>query len=385
MFFKTKKYWLFVLLLATLASCEPEEPMPEIIPISAQRTVLVYLGVDNNFRPEAAQKIETLTENWNANTDGNLLVYADTGDRPALIHIYHTERRGNVADTVETYPPENSASPATLTRVLNTLQTNYPAKSYGLIVLSHATGWLPAEMSYPTPVLRSIILDKGTTESNNYMELPDFAEAIPYKLDFIIFDACFMGSVEVCYELKDKADYIVASPAEVLSPGFVYSSMMGHLFGRGVLQSALTAVARDFYEYYDNQSGLHRSATVSVIKTAELENLAIVFQDIAGQARNDNEDLQGLQTFGYGNQKIYFDLGDYIQKSAPERYAEFQTALAQCMIYKANTLSYYSAGTGTLQVIRTFSGLSVYVPQAEYPEANRAYETLEWVKKLFPA
>jgi hypothetical protein len=62
------------------------------------------------------------------------------------------------------------------------------------------------------------------------MELADFANAIPYKLDFIIFDACFMGSVEVCYELKDKAEYIVASPTEILSPGFVYSSMMQHLF-----------------------------------------------------------------------------------------------------------------------------------------------------------
>ena len=84
MFFKTKKYWLFVLLLATFAGCEQDGPMPEIIPISAQRTVLVYLGVDNNFRAESAQKIETLKTNWNKTTDGNLLVYADTGNRPAL-------------------------------------------------------------------------------------------------------------------------------------------------------------------------------------------------------------------------------------------------------------------------------------------------------------
>jgi hypothetical protein len=373
-----------VLFSCILFGCEKEEPLPNEIPASDRRTVLIYLGTDNNFRSEAAQKIETLRQSWEKNNDGNLLVYADSGDRPALIHIYHSERKGNIIDTLAIYPPENSASPATLTRVLNDVKTYRPAASYGLVVLSHATGWLPAEMSEP-PRLKSVILDKTTNETDNYMELPDFAEAIPYKLDFIIFDACFMGSVEVCYELKDKADYIVASPAEVLSPGFVYSSMMGHLFGRGVLQNALTAVARDFYEYYNSQSGLHRSATVSVIKTAELESLAAVFQGIAGQARNDNEDLQGLQTFGYGNQKIYFDLGDCIQKLSPGHYNDIQAALDRCVIYKACTPSYYSAGTGTMQLIRTFGGLSVYIPQAEYPTANEAYNKLKWAERARPA
>jgi hypothetical protein len=357
-----------------LPGCERDGSYPDEIPVSTRRTVLVYLGVDNNFRPEARQKVETLTANWNANTDGNLLVYADDGDRPALIHIYHSDRKGNIADTVAIYPPENSANPATLTRALNTLQTDYPASSYGLVALSHASGWLPAEMSYPGPVLRSVILDKGTNESGNYMELSDFAEALPYKLDFIIFDACFMGAIEVAYELKDKTEYIVASPAEVLSPGFVYSSMMQHLFAP---QADLTAVAREFYEYYDNQSGLFRSATVSVVRTAGLDEVAAVFQEFAGQARNDRE-IEGLQTFGYGTQKIYFDFGDYMRQLSPERYAGFQTVLDKCVIYKANTPSYYSAGAGTLKVIRAFSGLSVYIPQAAYPAANEAYGKLKF-------
>jgi hypothetical protein len=158
--------------------------------------------------------------------------------------------------------------------------------------------------------------------------------------------------------------------------------MMGHLFDKVGANnySPLQAVAQDFYEYYDNQTGLLRSATVSVIKTAGLEALATIFHEIAGQARNDNT-VQDLQTFGYGNQKIYFDLGDYVQQLSPERYAAFQAALDSCVLYKANTPSYYSAGVGTLKVIRTFSGLSVYIPQAAYPEANEAYERLKWAIK----
>ncbi|MDR1121573.1 MAG: hypothetical protein LBM08_11730, partial [Dysgonamonadaceae bacterium] len=274
--------------------------------------------------------------------------------------------------------PENSASPATLTRVLNTVREYRPAASYGLVVLSHATGWLPAEMSEPAPMLKSVILDKGADEAGNYMELADFAAAIPYKLDFIVFDACFMGSVEVACELEEKTDYLLASPAEVISPGFVYSTMMHRLFQP---EADLASVVGDFYEYYDRQSGLYRSATVSVVKTSELENVAAIFRSICAQS-SPLEDLGDIQTFGYGSQKIYFDLGDYIQKRSPERYAEFQSALNRCVLYKASTDSYYSAGTGTLQVIKHFSGLSVYIPQPQYPDANAAYQRLRWEKKV---
>ena len=355
------------------SGCKKENDCQQI---STHRTVLVYLGVDNNFRAEAVQKIKQLKDNWDKSINGNLLVYADAGEKPVLVHIYNTSRRGVVADTIKTYPTENSANPATLTRILNTVKTYRPAASYGLVVLSHGSGWLPAEMSNPIK-LKSIIMDTATNEPDNYMELADFAQAIPFKLDFIVFDACFMASIEVAYELKDKADYIVASPAEVLAPGFVYSSMMQHLFKP---QPDLVAVAREFYEYYDNMSNEFRSATVSVVKTSELDVLVPVFKEIIAEANLFPEDLNAIQTFGYGTQKIYFDLGDYLKKIAPEKQEEIEVALDQCIQYKDCTPSYYSAGTSKLHPINAFSGLSVYIPQTAYPEANSAYGMLKWSK-----
>ena len=58
-----------------------------------------------------------------------------------------------------------------LNRILRRAKTYYPARSYGLVVLSHATEWLPASMSKPYPKLRSVILDNDTDETNNAYDL----------------------------------------------------------------------------------------------------------------------------------------------------------------------------------------------------------------------
>ncbi|MCL2072330.1 MAG: clostripain-related cysteine peptidase [Marinilabiliaceae bacterium] len=360
-------------LMVLLFSCQKDSEILDST-ISTNRTILVYLGVDNDFRAEAAQKINILINNWDKSFDGNLFVYADTGKEPVLLHIYYDQQRAT-ADTIDFSTFENSANPTTLTEVLNKIKEYRPANSYGMVVLSHGTGWLPAEMSKPDIVLKSVILDTTTDDNYNYMELSDFADAIPYKLDFIVFDACFMASVEVCYELKDKAEYIVASPAEVLVPGFVYSSMMRHLLKK---QPDLISVAEDFFQYYNNQSDFYRSATVSVIKTSQLDDLIPIFKQKTTSYFADETELNEIQTFGYGTQKIYFDLGNYLNKIAPENTSEIEQILNQCVIYKANTPYYYSAGTRSINPIQDFSGLSIYIQQEQYPKANQAYRKLRW-------
>ncbi|GHT70265.1 hypothetical protein AGMMS50239_38420 [Bacteroidia bacterium] len=51
---------LFIVITALFYACEMDALPDNSIPSSGRRTVLVYLGVDNNFRAEAAEKIEQL-------------------------------------------------------------------------------------------------------------------------------------------------------------------------------------------------------------------------------------------------------------------------------------------------------------------------------------
>ena len=87
------------------------------------------------------------------------------------------------------------------------------------------------------PMVKSIGQDQVGPSNGRVsyeMELADFAEAIPMKLDYILFDACLMGGIEVAYELRGKCGQVGFSQAEVLAEGFDYKKLTQHLLQREV-------------------------------------------------------------------------------------------------------------------------------------------------------
>ena len=110
------------------------------------------------------------------------------------------------------------------------------------------------------------------------IDIKDFAAAIPMKLDYLIFDACLMGCVEVAYELKDVCDKLVFSPTEVLTMGFDYSTLSRNLFSWD--SPDLEQVALDYFSLYDKKSGYERSASVSVVDCTRVGALAECFAAI---------------------------------------------------------------------------------------------------------
>ena len=211
--------------------------------------------------------------------------------------------------------------------------------------------------------------------------LEDVSRIAP-NVRFVIFDACLMGGVEVAYEFKECADYLVFSPAEVLVPGFVYKTMMGHLMKE---KPDLTAVAREFYEYYDKLSGAWRSATVTVLDVSKMEALANLAKELlAGVDGEKHLDIGHIQRYGYGWNNLYFDLGDYLETLYPQRVGEIEAALNACIVYKAHTPGYYSAGNGSYSAIDFYSGLTVYIPQEAYPYMNNEYKKMKWTQQVNP-
>ena len=345
----------------TLFSCKKAET-EEIVVVKRPKTVLLYMVANNNLSNDAENSISRLQNGYIPAEEGNLLVYKHcAGMDPVLLHIKKGEEGTVVADTAYRFPPRVSATKSALTQALNVTQALFPADSYGLILWSHGTGWIPplASSSSAAQEQRSGSGPERTfgLDGKVELEIRDLAQAIPYKLSFMLMDACFMGGIETAYEVKDSVDYYIGSPAEILTESFPYHKIMQHIFKS---TPDYAAVCREYYDYYNAKSGAERSATVALMDCSKLAEVAEVAKRVFDQygERIASLDLSLLQPYFRGSSSKYFyDLKDLVDAIADASLsAEFAAALERAVPYKATTPYFIELP------IRSFCGVSTYVP-----------------------
>lgn len=370
-------HWFGMIVLLLLCACAKEEE-PQV-PSVAGRTVLVYFAADNNLSGNVEGDIAAM-EKGLQKTDmhnGNLVIYVDKkGQSPQLLRLVQ-EGDSVRRELIEEYAIDHaSATAERLRQVLRQVTDTYPSDQYGLVLWSHGTAWLPSDYKN---YLRSF----GTDTGNHFMSVGDLTAALAdYHFDFLLFDACYMAAMEVAYALRHCTDYLIASPTEVLADGFPYRSFMQDLF---IPEANVVDIATQFYTYYQSSYG-----TISVTKTKELTALAAACRAIF-QGKSEEElfavPVEELQIMEYltGNVHALYDCADYVRRLATDaQYAEFQSCLERAVIYKATTpKSAYAYAYGTYLPMNRFSGLSIYVPQAELEELNSWYQQLEWYQAVY--
>ena len=208
------------------------------------------------------------------------------------------------------------------------------------------------------------------------MSIQEFADGIPYHLDYLLFDMCFTAGVEVVYGLKDKADYLGLSPAEVMGDGlYDYTKIGAFLLDRQ--NPDLEGLFKDAYEMYDKKSGDYRSATVNLVRTDGLENLASVCKRLIKKyseaiANAPTYDIQGYFRSG---RHYFYDLADIFKKcgASEKDLKDLDDAIDNCVIYKNATPRLL----GSVD-IETYSGFSMYLPCAGTPLLDSYYKKEAW-------
>ncbi len=409
-----KHFYYYILAIIftalTLQSCEEVKGEPEEF-TKKQKTLLVYMAANNNLCEDAKNNLSSMMQGYIPDEEGNLVAYYHyPNQNPLLLHIKHNEDGNAAIDTIYRFPSRNSATAASLTSAINVTATYFPADEYGLILWSHATGWLPVNyyannpqssfISYPDSFSLNNIQSSGYengidpyahiikmvkndrngilsrsfgSEENSEIDIKDVAKALPFKFSFIIFDACLMGGIETAYQLKDSTDYLLFSPTETLAEGMPYASIMRHIFAT---PTDLTSVAKEYYNHYNNKS-YSRYATISLVKTSELDNVANAAKDIFGKYRDSISTIKinAVQRYFRYNKHWFYDINDFISQLAPtDEAAVFAQALEKAVIYKAATKVFIDIP------INSYSGLSTYIPYFNETELNNYYKTLEWNK-----
>jgi len=185
-----------------------------------------------------------------------------------------------------------------------------------------------------------------------------------------------MGCVEAAYELRDKCDYLVVSPTEIMAQGMPYYMMMDELFNNRDKEAVVKAVAEEYYNYYCTHTG---GCTIVALRQAQMEALA----NVMAQVISDNRDQIALlnrnvlQHYDRCDVNWMYDLDQIVSLIAPQsQYLSFKTALDNAIVYKAATQKFLEIS------INHFGGLGMYLPIEDAPKLNYHYKKLAWNKAV---
>ena len=201
-----------------------------------------------------------------------------------------------------------------------------------------------------------------------------------------------MSSIEMLYELRGTADYIVASPAEIMAYGFPYAEIIPMIFEE---KASLVDVAKQFVDYYKNRyTGTYRCAAVAVVDCSKLEALAQSVKAIykAGVRDVDLKNVQPLESLYTDH--AYFDMMSYFSLAAPneELLENFRSAFSSAVVYSDHTSRIYAElGSGSKKTgkagyvssvspdgILSLCGVSCYVPRDYLPVTKSLWEQTAW-------
>lgn len=385
------KKWLYTLLVIVLAACSNEIPEQQPAKRSG-RTVLAYLisnnagtSLDNDLRNNVIDMYAAL---GNMKESCTLLVfyrpYADDAPlgKPTLMSFY-ADGRGNINNVAAltgaeltfdavchvaqkkeyTMNSQIATDPAVMEEVFTDMQKIAPSDSYGLILGSHATGWMKGNS----------VQSKAFGDDDGYnIDIPDLANVLKKsfseKLDFVLFDACMMGNAEVGYELKDVTSHCIASVMETPVYGFPYDRILPYLYSENVDYSA---VCHEFISFNKTKDVW---GTCAVMDCSQMENLASAVKAKLSEWEDalSSVSMQNVQQYGVNSYKYFsYDVLDFFRElggksgvaetDLNEAIASIQTVLNEAVIAKE---CIPNPSNSSFRVDETrFCGIGMYIPK----------------------
>ena len=269
----------------------------------------------------------------------------------------------------------NMGNAGTLSSFIDFSMLNFPASKYGLILWDHGGG---------------AISGYGHDEhfGNDNMTLLDLnyalkqSEASRTKLEFLGFDTCLLGTVEMAVIAADFAKYLIASEDLIPGDGWDYAFLEvlndnPHING-AELGKAITDYFMDFYgpNYFDELN-------MSVIDLAYANHVMCAMGTLMEKGLGSLEAYEGeafkslarrradTKTFGIGsprdNESDMVDIGHMAYRLSdlyPAESEELLSVLGRAVIYNRNNSDIYLGGMSTFYIYggkrNAFTSLKTY-------------------------
>ena len=219
----------------------------------------------------------------------------------------------------------------------------------------------------------------GSVKLDGYkMDVTTLAEGIRQsgmKMQYILFDACYMGNAEVAYELKDVTYYLIASSSEIMGRGIPYRSIWRSLNSskQAVLASSVSVLNR-FLKSSDTPY-----CNLAAIDCRQIDALAEVMKKINKTCSlNANVPLDSIQPLDGFKPSLSYDLKVCVDSLHPNAILkdEFTHQLSKTVKVTAHTdkaITSLFVSSGELFNVKSYCGLSISDP-SQHPVAIKGRE-----------
>ena len=394
------------LMLTAISSCsyefddkhdEPDDSK-EINP--AHRTILVYMeSTSLNNTTQDIREMQALGAT--GSMKGNSLVVFNKSNKNTQT-LFKVNLSDGSLDTLKVY--DNNYPALSVTRlkdVINDTKKFAEADDYGLVLWSHGSGWWVRNDNNDNEANdhdnnegvtgKAVTLSFGMERfdyGNVYFDIPVLAEALEGEdLQFIYFDACYMGGIEVLYDLKDVTQYVIASTAEVVWDGMPYDIGLPFLYEKRPDYTALVNAVCNFAEM--QQDGQNDYCTIAAFDMSKIENVASTTRSFYECKPVAPADFTP-QKFMWETTCYFFDFLDIIDNLQlpedsdidPEEFEYLRDnvdqAVAECVIAKANTEYIWPGITSRRVKIDSFCGMSSNYLTSPVEAAKYGYDKTSW-------
>ena len=281
-----------------------------------QWTLMLYMAGDNNLESYGREDLDEIKM---VGSSDQVAVVAQF-DRMAegSTRRYYLQHGTPLQDDEVVCQPlgeTNSGDPRNLALFVEWGIRTYPAEHYGLVLWNHGTGWKDddiydiavdsgldrlleprrlsrlikrlVKLQQEPPIFKTTlgaILAKGIAFDDTSLDFLDNSElkrgldagllfAGVERLSMLGFDACLMSMVEVAYQVRDQAEYLVGSQETEPGEGWPYATILQALSSNPTMTPAqLGATISDCYVAAYDEGG---ELTQSVLDLALCEALKV--------------------------------------------------------------------------------------------------------------
>ena len=303
------------------------------------------------------------------------------------------------------YEGASYASAEGIADILNEVKTQASALNYALIVGAHGCGWTYASdwSRYPYYARPSVTRPSDNNFSGiqfgpdpnapltrffgsvslaeNAIDISTLAEGIResgLKMQYILFDACYMSNIETAYELKDVTNYMIASGSEIMAAGLPYRSMWSYLNSATPNYSGIVSTSVNFYK---NSSAPF--CNLAAIDCRQVEKLASVMKDINAEYQlSASVSLDSIQHLDGFRPNLFYDLETYVDSLHPSGYLldQFKNQLKLTIKASDHTEEAYTCIYSSDSFkIKNYCGITISDP-SQHSVAIKGREKTGWWK-----